>query len=72
MHSCQYIEENICFSNGGTNLHIHAIAQGRPEDNQVVFLQGPHGIVNPQKKACANGLTVNWDQTGSELKPATS
>ncbi len=50
MHSCQDIEENRSFSNGGTNLHIHAIAQGRPEDNQVEFLQGPHGIVNPPKK----------------------
>ena len=29
MHNCQDIEENRCFSNGGTNLHIHAIAQGR-------------------------------------------
>ena len=47
MHSCQGIEENRCFSNGGTNLHIYAIAQGRPEDNQVEFLQGPHLIVNP-------------------------
>ena len=52
MHSCQDIEENICFSNGGTNLHIHTIAQGRPEDNQVEFLQGLHGIVNPPKKPC--------------------
>ena len=34
MHSCQYIEENRCFSNGGTNLPIHAIAQGRPEDSK--------------------------------------
>ena len=49
MHSFEDVEENICFSNGGTNLHIHAIAQGRPEDNQVEFLQGPHGIVNPHK-----------------------
>ena len=45
MHSCQDIEENSNFSNGGTNLHIHAIAQGRPQDNQVEFLQGPHGMV---------------------------
>ena len=52
MHSWQDIEENIYFSNGGTNLHIHAIAQGRPEDNQVEFLQGPHGIVNPPKNLC--------------------
>ena len=50
MHSCQDIEENRCFSNGGTNLHIRAIAQGRPEYNQVEFRQGPHGIVNPSKK----------------------
>ena len=49
MHSCQEIDENRCFSNGGTNLHIHTIAQGRPEDNQVEFLQGPHGIVNRSK-----------------------
>ena len=49
MHSCQYIEENRCFSNGGTNLHIRTIAQGRPEDYQVEFLQGPHGIVHPPK-----------------------
>ena len=61
MHSCQDNEENRYFSNGGTNLHIHAIAQGRTEDNQVEFLQGPHGIVKSTKKPCrftqmANGL----------------
>ena len=56
MHSCQDIEENRCFSNGGTNLHIHAIAQGRPEDNQVEFLQGPHGIVNPPKNLVLNNI----------------
>ena len=56
MHSCQNIEENRCFSNGGTNLHIHAIAQGRPEDNQVEFLQGPHGIVNPPKNLVLNNI----------------
>ena len=49
MHSCQDIEENRCISNGGTNLHNHTIAQGRPEDNQVGFLQGPHGMVNLPK-----------------------
>ena len=54
MHNCQDIEENRCFSNGGTNLHIHAIAQGRPEDNQVEFLQGPHGIVNQSKNLVLN------------------
>ena len=56
MHNCQYIEENRCFSNSGTNLHIHAIAQGRPEDNQVEFLQGPHGIVNPPKNLVLNNI----------------
>ena len=56
MHSCQDIEENRYFSNGGTNLHIHAIAQGRPEDNQVEFLQGPHGIVNPPKNRVLNNI----------------
>ena len=56
MHNCQDIEENRCFSNGGTNLHIHAIAQGRPEDNQVEFLQGPHGIVNPSKNLVLNNI----------------
>ena len=56
MHSCQYIEENICFSNGGTNLHIQTIAQGRPEDNQVEFLQGPHGIVNRPKNHVLNNI----------------
>ena len=49
MHSFEDIEENRCFSNGGTNLHIHTIAQGRPEDNQVEFFQGPHWIVNAPK-----------------------
>ena len=73
-HNCQDIEENRCFSNGGTNLHIHAIAQGRPEDNQVEFLQGPHGIVNPPKNLVlnnirrftqmANGLSKGVIQTG--------
>ena len=56
MHSCQDIEENRYFSNGGTNLHIHAIAQGRPEDNQVEFLQGHHGIVNPPKNLVLNNI----------------
>ena len=56
MHSCQDIEENRYFSNGGTNLHIHAIAQDRPEDNQVEFLQGPHGIVNPPKNLVLNNI----------------
>ena len=56
MHSCQDIEENRCFSNGRTNLHIHAISQGRPEDNQVEFLQGPHGIVNPLKNLVHNNI----------------
>ena len=56
MHNCQDIEENRCFSNGGTNLHIHAIAQGRPEDNQVEFLQGPHGIINPPKNLVLNNI----------------
>ena len=56
MHSCQYIEENRCFSNGGTNLHIHTIAKGRPEDNQVEFLQGPHGIVNRSKNLVLNNI----------------
>ena len=56
MHSCQDFEENICFSNGDTNLHIHAVAQGRPEDNQVEFLQGPHWIVNPPKNLVLNNI----------------
>ena len=56
MHSCQDIEENRCFSNGGTNLHIYAIAQGRSEDNQVEFLQGPHLIVNPPKNLVLNNI----------------
>ena len=56
MHSCQDIEENIYFSNGGTNLHIHVIAQGRPEDNQVEFLQGLHGIVYPPKNLVLNNI----------------
>ena len=56
MHSCQDIDENIYFSNGGTNLLIHTIAQGRPEDNQVEFLQGPHGIVNPPKNLVLNNI----------------
>ena len=37
-------------------MHIHAIAQGRPEDNQVEFLQGPHGIVNPSKNLVLNNI----------------
>ena len=56
MHSCQYIEENRCFSNGGTNLYINTIAQYRPEDNQVEFLPGPHGIVNPPKNRVLNNI----------------
>ena len=32
------------------------IAQGRPEDNQVEFLQGPHGIVNPPKNLVLNNI----------------
>ena len=56
MHSWEDIEDNRCFSNGGTNVHIHAIAQGRPEDNQVEFLEGPHGIVNPPKNLVLNNI----------------
>ena len=56
MHSWEDIEENRCFINGGTNMHIHAIAQGRPEDNQVKFLQGPHGIVNPPKNLVLDNI----------------
>ena len=37
-------------------MHIHTIAQGRPEDNQVEFLQGPHGIVNPPKHLVLNNI----------------
>ena len=37
-------------------MHIHVIAQGRPEDNQVEFLQGPHGIVNPPKNLVLNNI----------------
>ena len=68
MHSCQDIEENRYFSNDGTNLHIHAIAQGRPEDNQVEFLQGPHGIVNPPKNLVLNNIrrfTVTMEHIGA-------
>ena len=66
MHSCQDIDENICFSNGGTNLHIHTIAQGRPEDNQVEFLQGPHGIVNPPKNLVLNNIRrFTMEHTGA-------
>ena len=83
MHSCQYIEENRYFSNGGTNLHIHAIAQGRPEDNQVEFLQGPHWIVNPPKNLVlnnirrftqmANGLVVDvWNSLPDDVVTAPS
>ena len=46
----------LCFSNGGTNFHINTIAQGRPEDSQVEFLQGPHGIVNPPKNLVLNNI----------------
>ena len=38
------------------HFHIHAIAQGRPEDNQVEFLQRPHGIVNQQKNLVLNNI----------------
>ena len=68
MHSCQDIEENRYFSNGGTNLHIHAIAQGRPEDNQVEFLQGPHGIVNPPKNLVLNNIR-RFTQMANGLSP---
>ena len=37
-------------------MHIHTIAQGHPEDNQVEFLQGPHGIVNPPKNLVLNNI----------------
>ena len=67
IHSCQYIEENRCFSNGGTNLHIHTIAQGRPGDNQVEFIQGPHGIVNPLKNLVLNNIVGSpWRHGGSK------
>ena len=53
--------------NGGTNLHIHAIAQGRPEDNQVEFIQGPHGIVNPPKNLVLNNIR-RFTQMANGLK----
>ena len=56
MHSWEDIEENRCFSNGGTTLHIHTIAQGLPEDNQVEFIQESNGIVNPPKKIVLNNI----------------
>ena len=71
MHSCQDIEENRCFSNGGTDLHIHTIAQGRLEDNQVEFLQGPHGIVNPPKNLVLNTILRLIQMAGSSNGGAT-
>ena len=68
MHSWEDIEENRWFSNGGTNLHIHAIAQGRPEDNQFEFLQGPHGIVNPPKNLVLNNIR-RFTQMANGLLP---
>ena len=68
MHSCSDIEENRCFSNGGTNLHIHTIAQGHPEDNQVEFLQGPPGIVNPPKNLVLNNIR-RFTQMANGLQP---
>ena len=72
MHTYQDIEENRCFSNGGTNLHIHTIAQGRPEDNQVEFIQGPQacGIVNPPKNFVAyltQKLGSLWNTYGQQM-----
>ena len=64
-------------------MHIHAIAQGRPEDNQVEFLQGPHGIVNPPKNLVLNNIRrftqmangLHWDvindSTSSETDSAS-
>ena len=47
-------------------MHIHAIAQGRPEDNQVEFLQGPHGIVNPTKNLVLNNIRrFTMEHTGA-------
>ena len=72
MHSCLDIEENRCFSNGGTNLHTHAIAQGRPEDNQVEFIQGPNWIVNTPKNLVLNNIrrfTMEHIGTANELLP---
>ena len=60
MHSCQHIEENRCFGNGGTNSNMHTIAQGRPDDNKVEFRQEPHGIVNPPKHFYLTLLGVNF------------
>ena len=57
LHRCQDIEENRCFSNGGTNLHIQTIAQGCPEDNQVEFLQGPQ--VRKSKRNFEHKLAQN-------------
>ena len=56
MHSWEVIEDNRCFSNRCTNLYFHAIARGRQEDNQVKFLQGPHGIVKPPKNLVLNNI----------------
>ena len=41
MHNCQDIEENRCFSNGGTNLHIQVIAQ---RTTMLTFFRDPIGL----------------------------
>ena len=48
-------------------MHIYAIAQGRAEDNQVEFLQGPHVIVNPPKNLVLNNIR-RFTQMANGLK----
>ena len=53
-------------------MHIHTIAQGRLEDNQVEFLQGPHGNVNPPKNLVLNNIrrfTMEHIGAANGLKP---
>ena len=49
-------------------MHIHTIAQGRPEDNQVEFLQGPHGIVNPPKNLVLVVKICSWTRRLREIR----
>ena len=52
-------------------MHIHSIAQGHPEDNQVEFLQGPPAIVNPPKNLVLNNIR-RFTQMANGLSLLTS
>ena len=67
MHSCQDIEENRFFCNGGTNLPCSHNHPRLSKDNTDDFLQGPQGMVNAPTNLVQNSYVhPNGRWTNSE------